>query len=117
MSSAKSQVLEHNIAIRPYQIGEEAQIVDFLNLCYGQWGTLAKWEGLYPQYPTFDKDSVFIIEENGEIVGHRGLHFRNLVVRHRDNIPTATLGDTAIHPLYRSLGLYARLHEVTLRVA
>lgn len=117
MSSAKSQVLEHNIAIRPYQIGEEAQIVDFLNLCYGQWGTVSKWQRLYPQYPTFDKDSVFIIEENGEIVGHGGLHFRNLVVRHNYNVPTATLGDAAVHPLYRKFGLYARLQEVRLQAA
>ncbi len=113
----KAQLESKRISVRHYENGDEARIVEFLNRCYGNWGDLQKWQRLYTRYPTFNKENVFIMENNGEIVGHRGLHFRNLAIQEGHQVATATLGDTATHPDYRGRGLYAQLHEITLEEA
>lgn len=109
--------MAENITVRHYKDGDEAKIVDFLNLCCGEWGTVRKWQGLYSQYPTFDKDNVFIVESDDEVIGHRGLHFRDLMLRGNKKVSTALLGDTAVHPNYRGSGIYDKLHGITLRAA
>jgi len=113
MSSPK-QVLSDNIIVRHYKNGDEAKIVDLLNLCYGEWGEVAKWQGLFPRYPTFNKNDVFILESNGEIIGHRSSRFRHLITPDNRSIFTAQFADTAVHPKYRRFGLYTRLHGLTL---
>ncbi len=116
MSRNRAQ-LPTNIVTRAYKPGGEAKVVNFLNLCYGAWGDMHKWQKLYAEYPTFDKSNVFIMEGNGEIIGHRGLHFRNIVVQQNRKVSTVSLCDTAIHSLYRGRGLYASLHQITLQAA
>jgi len=105
------------ITIRPYNTGDEEQILDLLNRCYGEWGNLQKWRAFYTNYPNFTSDDIFIIENCDEIVGHRGLHFRDVKLNQVNVNSTVTLGDTAIHPSYRKHGLYTNLHYVTLEAA
>lgn len=118
MSTSRTHFPEKGLVVRPYKPSDEAQIVNLLNLCYGEWGTMRKWQFLYPQYPTFDEDNVFVMEDDGnEIVGHGGLHLRDLVIQQKLKLCTASLSDAAIHPRYRGKGLYTKLVETRLRVA
>jgi len=104
-------------SLRPFNPGDEANLVDFLNLCYpGGWGKVEHWGWAYPRDPFFERDNVFIIESNSQIVGHRGLHLRELIIRGK-KVPIAFLGDTAIHPSYQGQGLYTKLHQATLNAA
>lgn len=109
---------KQRISLSHYRPGDEKRIVDFLNLCFGHtgWGDMQKWYWNYTSYPAFEGKNVFTIRKEDEIVGHRGLHFRNLVVR-GCTIPTASLGDTAVDPRYRCRGLYRWLHKLTLEAA
>jgi len=101
-------------SIRAYRPGDEVKLVDFLNLCYsGEWGDMKWWQWLYPSCPSFERDSIFIIEGDNQIIGHRSLHPRNLIVCGK-KVPIIFLGSTAIHPDYRGFGLYSRLHQATL---
>jgi len=111
------KTLLKNLILRAYKPGEETKIVNFLNLCYGFWGGQDKWQRLYPEYPTFNNDDILIIEGNGKIIGHRGLHFRNLALRGNSIVLTVSSGDTAIHPLHRGSGLDSELHETALQMA
>jgi len=104
------------MSIRSYKQGDEAQIVRLLNICFGDWGTLQKWQFLYSQHPTFSKDDVVILEADGEILGHGGIHIRDLVVG-KQGLSTATLSDAAIHPRYRGKGLYVKLVNARLKQA
>jgi len=116
MSKKKAQSPIKEITLRPYELGDETKILDFLNICYGEWGAIQKWRARYADYPTFNKDDVVLMEANNEIVGHGGIHFRDLVVwKHK--LCTASLTDAAIHPRYRGRGLYARLVDVRLKLA
>jgi len=112
-----NKTLMENFTFRSYKPGEGTNIVNFLNLCYGFWGGLDKWQRLYPEYPNFNNNDIVIIEDKGEIIGHRGLHFRNLALSNKSNALTVSVADTAIHPRHRGSGLYAKLHRVTLQMA
>jgi len=103
--------------LRKFKPGDEAKLVDFLNLCYPSgWGNIEQWKWLYSFYPSFERDNVLIIENNKQIVGHAGLHFRQIIIRGK-KVPTVFLGDTAIHPDYQGSGLYTRLHQARLNIA
>ena len=112
---AKKQI--KNMIIRSYKPGDEVRLVKFLNLCFGEWGNLKKWHGLYPQYPTFNKDDVFIIEKNGEIIGHESLHFTDLVINGDCELRAVSLSDAAVHPHYRGRGIHNKLMEIMLKTA
>ena len=102
---------------RPFKSGDEANLVDFLNLCYpGGSENIEHWEWLYPRYPSFKNDNVFIIESNNQIIGHRGLQLGEFIIRGK-KVPVALLSATAIHPSYQGQGLYTRLHQATLKAA
>ena len=103
--------------VRSYKPGDEVKIVKFLNLCFGDWGTLRKWRSSYLQYPTFSKDDVFIVERNGEIIGHESLHFRDLEINQDYKLLTVSLSDAAVHPHYRGRGIHNKLMEIMLQVA
>lgn len=109
---------KQGISLSHYRPGDEKKIVDFLNLCFGYsgWGDMQKWYWNYTSYPAFEEKNVFTMRKEDEIVGHRGLRFRNLAIK-GCNIPTALLGDTAVDPRYRCLGIYRWLHKLTLETA
>ena len=89
---------------RSFKPDDAANLVDFLNLCYaGGWGNSEQWEWRYPQDPSFESSNIFIIESGGQIVGHRGSHPRQLIIRGK-KIPIAFLGGTATHPIIEVLG-------------
>jgi len=113
--SSKTKLSAENITVGHYRNGDEAKIVEFLNLCFGQWGTVSKWQKSYAQYPTFDGDNVILLEKNGEIIAHNGLHFRDLVIGENHKILTAARGDGAVHPKYRGLRIHYKLVEITLQ--
>lgn len=118
MSTSKLRFQVKDIVLRPYKPGDEVKIVDFLNLCYGEWGALQKWQFLYPQYPTFDEENVLVMENgSGEIIGHGGLHLRDLDIQQKLKLRTVSLTDAAIHPRCRGKGLYTKLVETRLRAA
>jgi predicted N-acetyltransferase YhbS len=108
--------ITEQVSTRAYNIGDEERLVSFLNICFHHWGDLELWRWRYKDYPGFENDNVFIQEKGTELIGHRGLHFRDLMIRSR-RVLTATLGDTAIHPECRGRGIYAQLHQLTLQAA
>jgi GNAT superfamily N-acetyltransferase len=110
--------LSQKLSLRSYRPGDEDNIVDFLNLCYPRgWGDIKKWKWHYVDYPSFEKDNVFIFEADGKIVGFRGLFFRDLLIPSVGRTWTTSFGDTAVHPDFRRFGIYSRLHQATLEAA
>jgi len=117
MSEHKAN-LSQKISLRSYQAGDENNIVDFLNLSYPRgWGDIKQWKWHYVDYPSFEKDNVFIFEADGKIVGFRGLFFRHLLIPSVGRTWTTSFGDTAVHPDFRRFGIYSRLHQATLEAA
>lgn len=106
-----------NISVRSYNPGDENQIVDLLNQGFGKWGDIQQWRWKYLRYPTFENNNIFIVEVDESIVGHRGLIFRDIVLPSGGKIFTASIGDTAVHPDYRRLGIYKIIHEATIKLA
>jgi len=117
MTMSEEQLRVKGAVVRPFKRGDEARIVNLLNLCFGEWGTVQKWHKLYLQYPDFEKGDVFIIEKNDEIIGYEGLLFRDLVMQKDCELRTVSLRDAAIHPRYRRRGLHAGLLEMMLQAA
>lgn len=103
-----------NISIRSFNPGEENQIVDLLNKSFGQWGDLQQWEWKHSEFPAFEDNNIIIAEVDGSIVGHRGLIFRDVLLPSGEKIFTASIGDTAVHPDYRKLGIYKIMHDATM---
>ncbi|MFQ6065095.1 MAG: GNAT family N-acetyltransferase [Candidatus Bathyarchaeia archaeon] len=116
MSKKKAQFHAKNITVRHYELGETEKILDFLNLCYGQWRTSQEWHARYVDHPTASKENVVLMEVDNKIVGHGGLIFRDLAVG-KNKLRTASLSDAAIHPRYRRRGLYAKLVDIRLKAA
>lgn len=105
------------ILVRAWRPGDEDEIVDLLNSSYlGGWGNMEQWEWRYPQDPSFRSGNIFIIESDGQIIGHRGSHPRQLIIRGR-KIPIVFTGDNAIRRDYRKFGLYSSLHQTILDTA
>jgi len=117
MNGNKRQEQSKNMVIRSYKPGDEVQLVKFLNLCFGKWGTIRKWHALYLRYPTFRNDDVFITEKNGEIIGHESLHFRDLAIYRDCKLLTVSLHDAAVHPHCRGRGIHNKLMEIMLQAA
>ena len=117
MTMSKDQLSVKGAVVRPFKRGDEARIVNLLNLCFGEWGTVQKWRKLYLQYPNFEKHDAFIIGKNDEIIGYEGLFFRDLVMQKDCKLRTFSLRDAAIHPRYRRRGLHAQLLEMMLQAA
>ena len=105
------------IKTRSFKRGDETQIVRLLNTCFGDWGSVQKWNARYLRYPNFDEKDVFIIEKDGEIIGHEALHFKDLLLDNKFAVPTVTLSDAAVHPNYRGQGLHNKLLVFMLQEA
>jgi N-acetylglutamate synthase-like GNAT family acetyltransferase len=103
-----------DVLVKDYSEGRETEIVDFLNLCFGAWGDLEKWRYAYSQYPSFSNEDIVIMEKGGKIVGHGGIHLRDLVLKNKGRVPAALLGDAAVHPNCRGKGIYSRIVELRL---
>lgn len=117
MSKNKTQPQSHDTTIRSYRQGDENQIVNLLNTCFGNWGTLEKWTELYPKSPTFSEEDVFVIEKNNKIIGHEALHFRDIIIHKGHHVSSVSLSDAAVHPDYRGQGLHNKLLDVMLDAA
>ncbi len=105
------------IIFRNYKSGDETGIVRFLNFCYKKWGDLRKWKYLYPCFPSFDSTNIFVAEHNGKIVGHGGMHGRDLVISQNCKLSAVIFGAGAVHPNYRRMGLHSRLLSQRLQLA
>lgn len=117
MTARREQLPVKDTVVRSFKRGDEAGIVSLLNACFGDWGTIRKWQKLYLQSPNFEKDDVFIIGKNDEIIGYEGLQFRDVVIKQDHKLSTVSLRDAAIHPRYRRRGLHAGLLEMMLQAA
>ena len=117
MITSRERLLVKDTVVRPFKRGDEAGIVNLLSLCFGDWGTVEKWQKLYLQCPNFEKDDVFIIEKNDEIIGYEGFHFRDIVMKQDCKLRTVSLRDAAINPRYRRRGLHAGLLEMMFEAA
>jgi ribosomal protein S18 acetylase RimI-like enzyme len=117
LSETKTKLLAMGASLRSYRHGDEAQIVRLLNLCFGNWGSIQKWNAHYLMYPNFDEKDVFIIEKEGEIIGHEALHFRDLVVGNESVVSTVSLSDAAVRPDFRGQGLHNKLLDIMLHEA
>ncbi len=96
------------IIIRSYKEGDEEQTLDFLNFCYGNWGSMQKWKYLYTEQPLFTNSDIVIMEMAGRVIGHGGMHFRNFALGDK-TLLAVLLGDGAIHPDYRGMRLHSKL--------
>ncbi len=105
------------IIFRNYKGGDETGIVRFLNFCYEKWGDLRMWRYLYPYFPSFDSTNILIAEHNGKIVGHGGMHSRELVISQNCKLSAVIFGAGAVHPNYRRIGLHSRLLNQRLQLA
>lgn len=117
LSESKAQLKGNDLVIRSYKLGDEIEIVNLLNSCFGYWGTLQKWKALYQAYPTFKGTDVFIIEKNERIIGHETLRFRDLATHDNISFSTASLSDAAIDPDQRGKGLHNELMSLMLEAA
>jgi len=117
LSKTKAQLKGNELVIRSYKPGDEAEIVSLLNICFGDWGTLQKWEALYPEYPTFKETDVFIIQKDDQIIGHEALRFRDLITDSNISLSTVSLSDAATSPNQRGKGLHNKLVNVMLQAA
>jgi len=117
VTARREQLPVKDTVVRSFKRGDEAGIVSLLNACFGDWGTIRKWQKLYLQSPNFEKDDVFIIGKNDEIIGYEGLQFRDVVIKQDHKLSTVSLRDAAIHPRYRRRGLHAGLLEMMLQAA
>jgi len=104
------------VLVRNYNSGEEEEIVNFLNFCYEKWGDINKWKYRYLLYPTFDKDNISILEHEGKIVGHGGIHFREMILPN-GVILVGLMGDGAVHPDFRGMKLHSRLLRHRFEIA
>jgi predicted N-acetyltransferase YhbS len=105
------------VVIKNYFNGAELDIVDLLNGVYGRWGDVEKWRHAYPDYPTFERDDVVMIEKDGRLVGHGGLHARTLEVKQGERVLAALLGDAAVREDHRGRGIYSKIVEKRLDIA
>jgi len=97
--------------LRSFKPGDEASLVALLNLCYpGGWGSREGWEWRYPHCPSFQRENIFVIESNNQIIGHGGLHLGELIIR-GNQVSTGSDVDGAVHPAHRGSGLWTRLHQ------
>jgi N-acetylglutamate synthase-like GNAT family acetyltransferase len=103
--------------VRSYKKGDEVQIVRLLNICFGNWGSIQKWNACYLEHPNFDEKDIFVIEKDGEIIAHEALHFRDLVMSDGSVMSTVSLRDAAVHPDYRGQGLHSKLLVIMLEDA
>lgn len=101
------------ISVRSSSFEDSSEIIRFLNLAYKKWGDQTHWAWKYSKSPEFAFGNVFLAEYNGQMIGHRGILFRNANVS-SNSVLTASLGDTAIHPDFQGYGVYKRLHQLTL---
>ena len=97
-----------DINIRSYQKGDEDKIVDFLNLCYGNWGNLQKWNYFYKFQPLFTNFDATIAETKCEIIGYGGMHSRHLTM-FGEKMRVVLMGDGAVHPEFRGRRLHSKL--------
>ena len=102
-----------SVILRHYGDGDEAGILNLLNLCYGRWGNIEKWRWLYSKYPGFASSDILIGEFNGNIIAHRGLHYRHLDINARHKVLTVVHVDGAVHPDFAGRGLYSKLNRAT----
>lgn len=117
MSEQKAD-LSQKLSLRSYRPGDEDNIVDFLNLSYPRgWGNIKQWKWQYVDYPTFEKDTVFIFEADGKIVGHASVFLRDFFIPSVGRTCTASFGDAAVHPDFRRFGIYSRSHQASLEAA
>lgn len=105
------------IIFRNYKGGDETRLLRFLNFCYEKWGDLRKWRYLYTYFPSFDSTNIIIAEHNGKIVGHGGMHARELVISQNRKLPAVIFSAGAAHPNYRRIGLHSRLLNQRLQLA
>lgn len=118
MEQSLAKAIQEKMTLRSYSGHEELRILEFLNLCYGDWGNLNEWKWRNVKYPTFKKDNIVIAELDGRIIGCGALFFRNLHIPGTNGLRTATLGDAAVHPKYRGKGIYSRItHETRIPIA
>ena len=88
------------ILMRPYVGGDEKQILDFLNFCYGGvWGSMSKWTHLYVDNPLFTNSDIIIMEKRAKIICYGGMHFRGFALNDK-KLLAVLLGDAAVHPEY-----------------
>ncbi len=104
----ESNAINVEVELRPYRENDENRITQFLNLCYGNWGDLEKWEYLYIDQPMFSKSDVTIAEANGQIIGYGGMHGRYLALNGK-NLLVQLLGDGAVNSAYRGMRLHSKL--------
>lgn len=108
--------LTQGYSIRPYEPGEEKDIVDLLELVFNGWpyfdldcSPLDHWRWKHLYNPV-GRSIVYVSESEGEIVGSVSTCPIKLKLGNRIFM-CGFAADTAVHPNYRNKGLYKALNE------
>ena len=104
------------VQIRPYEIGDEAGIVELLNKTFTKWpkqsvcNPIDYWRWKYLKNPYQDKFIVLALDGE-KVVGC--FHTMLQMIKIGDNVYSSSTGtDLAVDQSYRNQGLYKKMREV-----
>jgi predicted N-acetyltransferase YhbS len=103
------------VTIRRFQEGDEGKALRFLNSVFENWGTSRKWNWKFREVEkAMDrKTTIWVVEDDGEIVGHLAAIPMELEVEGKA-LPVCQLVDGGLHPEYRHRGIYRSLVQKVL---
>src|SRR4030042_1978794 len=107
--------------IRIYQEDDEYEILDLLELVFGQWpgydikcDPIDHWRWKYLENPV-NKGLISLCLDNDKIIGC--FHSVPMNIKIGDNIYKCTTGtDLAVHPDYRRMGIYGKMKTLLYEV-
>jgi GNAT superfamily N-acetyltransferase len=113
--------LKNEFITRPYEKGDEKEIVDILNQGFGKWpnfsiscSSLEHWIWKYLENP-FHKHYIVVSEANGKIVGANHA-YPIKVYMNNENILAAFGSDVAVNPEFRRKGIRTRMLEMKVEL-
>lgn len=111
--------LEKKYTVRPYEKGDEAEIVELLELVFEGWpsfdlkrSNLDYWKWKYKISTQYKNKIIVGINEKNEIVGCNHLRM-NMDFLFGDKLRKICVGaDSAVHPDYRKMGMFTKMDEI-----
>jgi GNAT superfamily N-acetyltransferase len=98
--------------MRKYEEGDEVGIVSLFKKTPFNETTLEYWNWQYKQNPSGFFRNIWLMLDNGEVVGHYAIIPQRMVIRGKQYLGAQSLA-TATHPDYRRRGIFKTLAEKT----
>ena len=93
-----------HVTYRTLRPGEEAEVVELLNVAYRQpWGSEERWWAKHGNRPGFRREEIYIAEVEGRVVGCLHTAVRPIRLGPGISVDQSFDGDLAVHPDYRGL--------------